>query len=232
VAPGAGNNENNTLPKREGTVETDLFDECFNFDTWEMDEQLRHIQRVLGFEKDLARRRRTTARPATARIDPAHAGSPLHNSPHAAEPLSRIQTAAPLARSTGGVLSTFCLVSAAATLVCGGVLLGEALWGGRPELWQIGLPIALVGQVILVLGLLLRLNRLHHEHHTAAKRITAVDRELCRLKSATHRRESAHESLGGVFSAQNAEVPDPQSLLGDLKDQLNLLAQQIAKHAD
>jgi high-affinity Fe2+/Pb2+ permease len=151
---------------------------------------------------------------------------PRPGTPHTGATSGRKKTPAPTARSAGGILSTFCLVSATATLVCGGVLLGEALWGGRPELWQIGLPIALVGQVILVLGLLLRLNRLHH---AAAKKITAVDRELRHLKTATHRRESAHESLGGVFSTQNADDADPQSLLGDLKSQLNLLAKKIGQ---
>jgi hypothetical protein len=213
------------------TKETDLFDACFNFDTWEMDEHLRHIQRVLGFEKGLARRRSAKARPEAARIDTAHAGLPLPGTPHLRAASDRNSAPIAAGRTGGGALSTFCLVSAGAMLVCGGVLLGESYWGSRPELWQIGLPITLVGQIVLVLGLLLRLNRLHHEQHAAAKKITSVDRELSRLRTATLRRESAHESVGGAFSTQNVHA-DPRSMLGDLETQLNRLARKIAEHAD
>jgi hypothetical protein len=196
-----------------------------------MDEQLRHIQRVLGFEKGLARRRSAKTRPEAARIDSAHAELPLLGTPHLRATSDRKNASGSTVRTGGGALSTFCLVSAGAMLVCGGVLLGESFWGGRPVLWQIGLPIALVGQIVLVLGLLLRLNRLHREQYAVAKKITSVDRELGRLRTATLRRESAHESLGRVFSAQNANA-DPRSVLGELETQLDRLARKIAEHAD
>ena len=40
---------------------------------------------------------------------------------------------------------------------CGGVLVSWSLWSDRGELWNLGLPIALGGQSLLALGLLLQL---------------------------------------------------------------------------
>jgi hypothetical protein len=68
--------------------------------------------------------------------------------------------------------------------------------------------------------------------HAAAKKINSVDREDSRLRTATLRRESAHEFPGGNFAAQDAAVANPRSLLGDLETQLHRLARKIAEHAD
>ena len=44
--------------------------------------------------------------------------------------------------------------------VCGGCLLTWAHYGARPDLWPLGLPIAIVGQVVLLIGLVLHLDAL------------------------------------------------------------------------
>ena len=62
------------------------------------------------------------------------------------------------AKPTGGLFASFasCVASTGLMgLVCGGVLMGWSLAAQRSELWTIGLPIALVGNFILFVGILL-----------------------------------------------------------------------------
>ncbi|MBN2578111.1 MAG: hypothetical protein JXB10_03890 [Pirellulales bacterium] len=207
------NDQQPTIPE----TTADSFGERFDFDTWEMDEQLRHIERVLQFEKSLAERRKATSHRRAARRDPAHAGSPPKYLSGAAASSPRNQTPVPSSQAAGGLLGTIFLVLAGALLVCGGALLGVAAWGGRPELAHFGLPIVLGGQLCLLAGLLLQLDRLPHRRRAPAEEVAAADQKPQRPQARTTTVESAH---------------DRQELLGDLESQLARLARKIGRHED
>ena len=112
-------------------------------------------------------------------------------------------------------------------IVCGGVLLGWSVFSQREDLWTIGLPVALAGQVALLLGLVLQLDRLWHDSRRATAKLDRFDEQLHDLKTATTMLGTSHASPGGAFYSHFAGGASPQLLLADLKSQLDLLAVRI-----
>lgn len=113
--------------------------------------------------------------------------------------------------------------------VCGGILLGWSLSSGRQELWTIGLPIALGGQIALLVGLVLQLDRLWHNSRHAAAKLQHVDEQLHDLKAATTLL-GTNASPGGAFYVHLANGAGPELLLSDLKAQLDLLALKMSEY--
>jgi len=115
-----------------------------------------------------------------------------------------------------------------ATFACGAVLLGWSLVAQRDDLWPIGMPLALIGQAGLVLGLILQLDSLWHTSRKTAQTLDQLDGELSRVRHATTLLSTSRTSSAQSFYAHMAEGASPQLLLSDLKGQLDLLAQQMA----
>ena len=100
-----------------------------------------------------------------------------------------------------------------AAFVCGGVLMTWSFVAQRPELWRTGIPVLLVGQIGLLVGLILQLDRLWHENrHT-----TRVDRLDHRL----------HESIASRRSP--TEQSSANQILADLRGQLDLLSDRLSQ---
>jgi hypothetical protein len=112
--------------------------------------------------------------------------------------------------------------------VCGGILLGWSLVAGRHELWTVGMPAALGGQIALLIGLVLQLDRLWHQSRHAAAKLERVDEQLHELKATTTLLGTSHASPGGAFYAHLAGGAGTDLLLSDLKAQLDLLALKIS----
>jgi hypothetical protein len=112
--------------------------------------------------------------------------------------------------------------------VCGAVLLGWSLAVGRNDLWNLGLPIALVGQFGLLLGLLWQFDGLSEGNRQAADKLDDVDERLDDLNKTAALISSAHSSPAQAFYVHMAGGASPHLLLADLKGQLDLLAVQMA----
>ena len=100
---------------------------------------------------------------------------------------------------------------------------------GRQELWNIGLPVALVGQIALLVGLVLQLDRLWRDSREAAAKLDNVDEQLHDLKAATTLLGTAQGPAATTFYSHFAGGASPQLLLTDLKSQIDLLAMRIAQ---
>ena len=201
-------------------------------DGWELGEKLRHIQRVVQPGKATATIPSKTG-PADFRIDGPHAGPPQWHAPvRRKKPAGRRKRPVQVKQEAAGEgtagLSVWIAVSLGVMLlVCGGILLVWSMVAGRPELWNIGLPMAVVGQVALVVGLVLQLDRLwHHNRHTAAK-LDNVDEQLHDLRSAAAMLTTSHSSPATAFYSHFTNGASPQMLLADLKGQLDLLAGKL-----
>ena len=116
-----------------------------------------------------------------------------------------------------------------ATFACGAVLLVWSVVGQREDLWPVGMPLALVGQAGLVLGLILQLDGLWQTSRKTAETLTELDGELARVRQATTVLSTSRTAAGQSFYAHMAQGAAPQLLLADLKGQLDLLAQQMAE---
>ena len=104
-------------------------------------------------------------------------------------------------------------------------MLGWSLWTGRGELWKIGLPIAATGQISLLVGLLLQIDRFWRDHHRTAARLDKVGAELRDLKTSTTFISAGHgpSPASSMHFDSGADV----QLLGDLKSRLDSLAARI-----
>jgi hypothetical protein len=107
----------------------------------------------------------------------------------------------------------------------GGVLLVWATVSGRNELWTLGMPFGLAGQIVLVIGLILQLDRLWHDNRHTAEKLDHVDQRLHSLNQAT----SLLGTSPGTASRSFHRGATPQMLLADLKTQLDLLAVKLGQ---
>ena len=193
-----------------------------SYDPWELDEQLRHLQRILAAEQLKA------VLPAMAgegmRIDPGHAGPGRRRSP-----ASLATRRSPAERSALQVVAWFVVLTGLMGMACGGVLLGWSLVAGRQELWPIGLPIALVGQIVLVMGFVLQMDRLWNDHRRTSAQLGHMDERLADIKSTTALLGTTHSTPAASFYSHLAAGANPQFLLADLKSQLDLLAMKIGR---
>lgn len=202
-----------------------------SFDDWEFDEQLREIGRALravaptvGTPRDDESGDPPVGKTPRRRFDPAH---PDARAPHTNLP---IETPEPRAVGSGlGGLAWAALSLGTMGLVCGGILLGWSIWTDRADLWAVGLPIALAGQIGLVVGLLCQLDRVWHDHRRAARKLDEVDQKLRDLRVTTAQLSTTHSSPATAFYCHLAGGAPPELLLGDLKSQLDLLAVQLSR---
>lgn len=210
---------------REGAA-TDGFE---GFDDWEFDEQLREIGRLLRAAAPTAGAQGDDNRVAETprlRCDRPH---PAAGTPHTLLP--GVHDDSKLSGSGLGSLAWAALSLGTMGLVCGGILLGWSIWADRADLWSVGLPIALGGQIGLVVGLLCQLDRVWHDHRQAARKLDEVDRKLHDLRATTAQLSTTHSSPATAFYCHLASGAPPEMLLGDLKSQLDLLAAQLSRQS-
>lgn len=196
------------------------------YDRWETEERLRHIGRVLhphirpsGMCKPSQQRK--------ARIHPPHAKTfGLHRKERKRVP-ARVRKAP---GDPGMALAVWAAISLGVMLLaCGGILLGWSVLAHRTELWSMGFPIAVAGQVLLLFGLVFQLDRLWNHNRDAAAKLDDVDQQLHDLRSTTAMLGTTHSTPGIAFYSHMAGGASPQLLLADLKGQLDLLAMQMGK---
>jgi hypothetical protein len=193
-----------------------------------MDEQLRHIGQALHTAKGKDRPPPSIEPQHTMRFDLPHAGPSARHVP-AGNSVKRRNRQHADRDPASQMLTWVALLSGTMGLVCGGVLLAWSMVAGRSELWSIGLPIAVGGQVVLLIGLVLLVDRLWSDNRAAAAKLNDVDEQLGELKTTTTLLGTSQGSAAGVFYSHFAGGASPQLLLTDLKSQLDLLALKIAR---
>ncbi len=200
------------------------------FDSWEFDEQLRHLGRKLRGGSDGGGQVKDQLQREIVRLDPPHLAAPSWHGPKAATRARRGTNRQRTASSRrGGSLAWTALATGTMVLVCGAMLLVWAVVADRGELWAIGLPAAIVGQVVLLIGLVLQLDRLWRDSRSAAAKLEHVDVELHALRTTTTLMGTSGASPGSAFYAHLAAGANTHLLLNDLKGQLDLLAMKLSR---
>jgi len=199
------------------------------YDGWELKEQLRHIERILAATKSAEGSTRPGERSLPIRLDGGHGGTgPWHLPLSRERPGQRIRAAGKAAPRLPLVTWSVLLVGMMA-FACGGVLLGWSMLGGRDDLWTLGLPIAVGGQIVLLMGLILQLDRLWHDNRSTAAKLDHVDERIDDLKTTTSLLGTSHSPAASSFYSHLAGGANAQLLLADLKSQLDLLAVKISQ---
>jgi hypothetical protein len=197
------------------------------YDAWEAEEKLRHIGRLLrsGSAKPKVERHA----PNRFRTDGPHGQPRAWHAPTAAK-REKAQPHEEIGTEAGGTFLVWTAVSLGVmALVCGGILMIWSVLGVRPELWNVGLPIAVLGQIALVLGLILQLDRLWHHHRRTAAKLDNVDGQLHRLRTRAARLQTTPAGVPTGFHSLRDEEASPQVLLTDLKSQLERLTVRLGQ---
>ena len=190
---------------------------------------MRHIHRALQAGRAASGDPSAAYRREASRFDLSHAAAPTWHTT-TDRPAEKKRNADCGDRgSLQGALTWLTLSLGTMSFVCGGILLGWSLATGRQELWNIGLPAALVGQIALLIGLVLQLDRLWRDNRDAAAKLDDVDEQLHDLKATTTLLGVSQGPAASTFYSHFTGGAGPQLLLTDLKSQLDLLAMKIAQ---
>jgi len=173
------------------------------YDGWEMDEQLRHIERVLTAARPARISRAQTPGRSRSGAMRAHAGARLGTCVRRGGlPGSPPKAPLPVAVRPPVLRGTIVLLGTAAF----GVGIGLLAWSyalGRPQLAPLGAPVALGGQIILLVGLILQMNR------NAAAKLDKVEGQLRELKTTTTLLGTTHGPSAAAFYAHLASGRQP-----------------------
>lgn len=131
------------------------------WDNWELDDTLR---RADWMTRDQANPSAAEERPAGAWLEPFHRAAQAAAENNTSE-FSRLvrgsSHSGPPEQDGGGTGLSFLAMSLGlVSFACGAALLVWSLVEERPELWDFGLPAALAGQFLLLVGIILRMERL------------------------------------------------------------------------
>jgi hypothetical protein len=139
---------------------------------WQIEADIRSVQRLI----DSLRR---------TRLD-ASAGMAGPHLPPAADPAAVLDRPIPPTPRTN--LAAWTLLSLGlAVFACGAVLLAWSLIAEREDLWPIGLPLALAGQAVLIVGLVFQLEVVWQSNRQTAATLSALDGELVRARTWSDR---------------------------------------------
>ncbi len=112
-----------------------------------------------------------------------------------------------------------------AAFAYGGVLMIWSIVAQREELWNMGLPMLLVGQMGLLVGLILQLDRLWHENRDTAAKVDRLDHQMHEPRTSLS--VEADSTVPETVSRQS-EVGAGQ-ILAELRGQLELLSERISR---
>jgi hypothetical protein len=192
------------------------------FDQWQVDESVRRLQaRIAPWQESkqpLPAGEAEANRESRWHVHAAHSEPP---EPHVYKPRASARSATVPRLTTWFGLTVF---------ACGAFLLTWSFVEDRLELWTAGVPITVVGQIILLIGLALQLERVWQNSQAAVRRLQLVDSQLDRLERSTNLMCSTGGASG--FYAHMAQQASPHMLVANLKGQLDLLAESMAKRGD
>ena len=207
-----------------------------DFDDWDLDPDLRSFKNARSAHH-MANLPPNPGLGNWHRMDANHAMAPTGQPPALAQPLMPPTTHARCERSIerresakrASWLAWSVMSLGLMAFTCGGVLLAWSFLSGRLDLWNLGIPVSVSGQIALVAGLVLQLERIWQNNRYAVDKLEEVDAHLADIKHSQSLLRVNHGSASQAFYAHMAEGANPSLLLADLKGQLDLLAVRLAE---
>jgi hypothetical protein len=224
-----------------------------SLEAWLLDEQMQALRRRLnlpplrdlpgdlptaGFDRAMGLDRRLsrealdeieTAAPARSKKITRHTSKPTNEVRHDSANSNIDKSASSVSRKRSSTMAWLILSLGLMSFVCGSVLLGWSLVGRRGDLWNVGMPFALVGQFGLLLGLVLQLDNLWQANRRTTETLNQVDERLEEINHATTLLQTYNSTPGQSFYVHMAENAHPHLLLADLTGQLDLLATKLSQ---
>lgn len=206
-----------------------------DFDDWDLDPDLRSLRNARNAVRSTVHPQQSQP-VASYRIDPAHSTMPwqspafMHGmaEPTFVQSPERPSDRRDTARRASWLAWTVMSLGLMA-FTCGGVLLGWSFLSNRADLWNLGIPVTVGGQIALLVGLVLQLERIWQNNRYAVDKLDEVDERLADIKHSQSLMRVNHSSAAQAFYTHMAEGANPSLLLADLKGQLDLLAVRLAE---
>ncbi len=205
-------------------VPFDDLPEFIELEDWEFEETIQEAERLV---------RRVTRSPELGlaqipqqRVDGGHE---THRLLSAKNPSRESASSVPVPPKQSSSLPWILLSIGLGVFVCGAALIGLSFVHQRPQLWQLGLPLLLGGQVAVLAVVIWQLDVAWNSHRATFVALHAMDDQLRRL-----REDWSHLTPGSVphdhaFYRHLAEGAGPDVLLADLKDQMEVLSAHLAR---
>ncbi len=217
-----------TVVRDDEAVPFEDLPEFIDLEDWEFEETIQEAQRLV---------RSVTAAPELTlvqlkreRTDNSHSQDSVPSQRHTPdEPPLPIPTPG---KSNSSVPWSV-LAIGLGVFVCGAALIGLALVSQRPELWQLGLPMVLGGQVAVLAIVIWQLDVAWNSHRATFVALHALDQQLRQLREQWSQIEQQAATQQQPFYRHLADGASPEVLLADLKDQLDMLSARLVrdKHA-
>ncbi|MEX2113376.1 MAG: hypothetical protein WD845_09335 [Pirellulales bacterium] len=202
-----------------------------DFAAWELDQQVRRLQARVGTWRRFDPPREAAGQPAFVQADEPEPSQRAKrrriDAPHSAVPRKakrRVRRA-----RTSSPLGWWLLALGLMTFSCGTALLVCSWIEHRQELWNLGVAIAIGGQVGLLSGLVLQLERIWQNGRLAVRKLNQVDAQLHAMQRATSNWNATHGTASQAFYTHMAEEASPDILLADLQGQLDMLSSEITR---
>jgi hypothetical protein len=199
-------------------------------DDWEAEAELRRIERKLRVHRKIHRVSAAEKNDRQIRLDAAHRKLGQNRRLKHVRIATKNKAAAPRAFHFLAFLTWTAISLGSAALLCGGISLGYSVVGKSPDFWNFGLAFIVGGQIALLVGLVMQLDRVRRDNRAAAVRLGEVDEKLHDLKTTAALLGTSHSPTASSFYAHYASGANAQLLLTDLKSQLDLLAIKIAEN--
>ncbi len=189
-----------------------------DLDDWELEDDFHVIERLAE----------------SLRIDDAHAPVPSPTSCEQTEadpglPADQPRQRRSRRRPVGTVLAWSVLSLGLVAFVFGGALLAWSFIATRGDLWCWGMPLTLVGQALLLVGVVLQIDGLWQKNTQTAEALDELDEQIFSLRHTTTLLGTTHSSPAQSFYAHVVGGASPHMLLADLKGQLDVLAMRLAQ---
>jgi hypothetical protein len=202
--------------------------EFIELEDWEFEETIKEAQQLVH---NVATQQRLSLDQANrTRTDPPHLG--WRDRPPGNDAVPARGTFS-LPSQPSGLVAWIILAVGLGGFVCGTALIGLSLFKQQPTLWQLGLPLALLGQVAVLFVVVWQLDVVWHSNRATFVALHAMDEQIRQLRQESKRSQSIDGDDTPMFYRHVAEGASPHVLLEDLKQQIDVLSLQLSrdKHA-
>jgi hypothetical protein len=109
---------------------------------------------------------------------------------------------------------------------CGATLVAWSFGDDHHHLWNIGAPLALAGQAAFLIGLVLQLEVIWQQSKQTTRRLENLDQRVAPLPTSALATPPAVDAGSGIGPTP---TPDAESLLKELKGQLDQMATRLMR---
>ncbi len=202
------------------------FPEFVELEDWEFEETIRQAQQLLRSVTDEPSPgwgHRSTERTNSIRKPPVDRRVQVES--ETSDP-PRAEQARP-----SGTWPWVMLAFGLGVFACGAALMGLSLAKGSPQLWQLGLPMVLGGQLAVLFVVTWQLDVVWLSNRATFVALHCVDEQLRQLQVRSNR-HVAEPQDAKTFSRHLAEDASPHLLLNNLREQIDQLSAQLTKPKD